>query len=192
MNLEQHAVIEYLNEEVSVLREHIPKKQIPFSDEQRCRLARKAKKLTFGKIGEIANLVTPQALLRWYRRFVAVKYDSSSKRLARPRIKQNANELIIRFANENHHWGYGSIEGALLLHLRHDVSRITIDRVLKGEGIEPAPDRKKGMTWAEFLSVHWEVMAAMDFFTAEIWTPSFFTQKSPSLNLTRNNNHDSI
>jgi hypothetical protein len=101
-------------------------------------LARKAKKLTFGKLGEIANLDTPQTLLRWHSRFVAVKYDSSSKRLGRPRIKHNVNGLIIRFANENRHWGYGSIEGALL-HLGHDVSRSTIARVLKHAGSEPAP-----------------------------------------------------
>ncbi|MDC0325519.1 helix-turn-helix domain-containing protein [bacterium] len=171
MNREQQAVIEYLKEEIRVLREHVPKKHIPFSDEQRCRLARKAKKLTFGKLGEIVNLVTPQTLLRWHRRFVAAKYDSSSKRIGRPRINQNLNELIIRFANENRHWGYGSIEGALL-HLGHDVSRSTIARVLKRAGIEPAPNRKARMTWTEFLRVHWDVMAASDFFTTEIWTPS--------------------
>jgi putative transposase len=39
MNREQQAVMEYLKEEVSVLRKHIPNKRIPFSDEQRCRLA---------------------------------------------------------------------------------------------------------------------------------------------------------
>jgi putative transposase len=78
-------------------------------------------------------------------------------------------ELIVRFATENRHWGYGSIEGALL-HLGHDVSRTTIARVLKKAGIEPAPLRKKGMTWAEFLESHWSVMAATDFFTTEVWT----------------------
>ena len=164
-------MIEYLKEESRVPREQIPKKRIPFSYEQRCRLARKTKKLTFGKFGEIANLVTLRTLLHWHRRFMTAKYDSSSKRMRHPRIKNNVNELIIRLANENRGWGYGSIEGALL-HLGHEVSRITIARVLKGEGIVPAPNRKKGMTWAEFLRVHWDVMAASDFFTTEIWTPS--------------------
>ena len=149
MNREQQAVIEYLREEIRVLREHIPKKRIPFSDEQRCRLARKTRKVDFGKLGEIASLVTPETLLRWHRRFVEAKYDSSSKRIGRPRIKIDLNELIIRLANENRDWGYGSIEGALL-HLGHDVSRSTIGRVLKSVGIEPAPNRKKGMTWSEF------------------------------------------
>ena len=101
MNREQQAVIEYLQEEVRVLREHIDKKRIPFSDEQRSRLARKAKKIAFGKLGEIASLVTPETLMRWHRRFVAAKYDSSSRRTGRPRIKIDINELIIRLANKN-------------------------------------------------------------------------------------------
>jgi hypothetical protein len=37
-------------------------------------------------------------------------------------------------------------------------------------GIEPAPERKKGMTWAEFLGSHWSVMATTDFFKTEVWT----------------------
>lgn len=26
------------------------------------------------------------------------------------------------------------------------------------------------MTWKEFLKTHWEVLAATDFFTVELWT----------------------
>jgi len=40
MNREQQADIEYLQEEVRVLREHIDKKRVLFSDVQRSRLAR--------------------------------------------------------------------------------------------------------------------------------------------------------
>ncbi len=36
--------------------------------------------------------------------------------------------------------------------------------MLKKAGIEPAPNRKKGLAWADFLKSHWSVMAAMDFF----------------------------
>jgi hypothetical protein len=42
--------------------------------------------------------------------------------------------------------------------------------VLKKAWIAPAPNRKKGMSWAEFLESHWSVMAATDFFTTEVWT----------------------
>jgi putative transposase len=169
LNREQQVVIEFLLEEIRVLREHVGPKRLRFTDDQRSRLAAKAKKLRFGRLKEIANLVTPQTLLAWHRRLVAAKYDSSEKRKGRPRTTVDVSELIVRFATENRHWGYGSIESALL-QVGHDVSRTTIARVLKKAGIEPAPTRRKGMTWAEFLKSHWSVMAATDFFTAEVWT----------------------
>ena len=31
---------------------------------------------------------------------------------------------------------------------------------------------RKGMTWKEFLRTHWDVIAATDFLTAEVWTPA--------------------
>ena len=37
-------------------------------------------------------------------------------------------------------------------------------------GIEPAPKRKKRITWKTFLKAHWETFAAADFFTVEVWT----------------------
>lgn len=38
-------------------------------------------------------------------------------------------------------------------------------------GIEPAPQRKRRSTWATFLQAHWQVLAATDFTTVEVWTP---------------------
>ena len=169
MNRNQQHVIEYLREEVRVLREHLGPKRLRFTDEQRARLARKAKRMQFGKLKEIASIVTPQTLLAWHRRLVAQKYDSSAKRIGRPRTKSSLTELIVQLARENRTWGYGSIEGALL-NLGHDVSRSTIARVLKKAGIEPAPGRRRGMSWSEFLRSHWSVLAATDFFTTEVWT----------------------
>src|ERR1700730_15269767 len=37
-------------------------------------------------------------------------------------------------------------------------------------GIEPAPERSRKTTWKEFLSQHWELIVAADFFTVEVWT----------------------
>ncbi len=34
----------------------------------------------------------------------------------------------------------------------------------------PALERIKKTTWKEFLAQHWEVLVAVDFFTAEVWT----------------------
>src|SRR5205809_73660 len=37
-------------------------------------------------------------------------------------------------------------------------------------GIEPAPQRKRQTTWHTFLKAHWQVLAAVDFTTVEVWT----------------------
>ena len=39
-------------------------------DEQRCRLVPKAKKTRYGRLMEIANMATPQTLLRWFLKLV--------------------------------------------------------------------------------------------------------------------------
>jgi putative transposase len=36
----------------------------------------------------------------------------------------------------------------------------------------PAPERKKQMTWKTFFEAHWDVLAAIDFTTIEVWTKS--------------------
>lgn len=113
VNQSQQDAIEYLREEVRVLREQLGPKRLRFTDSQRARLAHRAKKLRFGKLKDIVSIVTPRTLLGWHRRLIAKKYDSSSKRVGRPRIKVSIKDLIVKFAKENRTWGYGSIDGAL-------------------------------------------------------------------------------
>ena len=130
----------------------------------------KGKRLGRKTLDRFANLVTPGTLLAWHRRLVAQKYDSSKiRKPGRPRTKGEIQELILKLAWENRTWGYTRIQGALA-NLRHEVSRGTIANVLKAAGVEPALTRKDGMTWREFLKVHWQVLAATDFFTVEVWT----------------------
>ena len=47
----------------------------------------------------------------------------------------------------------------------------TVGNILKRHGIPTAPERKKTTTWKEFIRAHRDVLAATDFFTAEVWTP---------------------
>ena len=104
MNRRQQHVIDYLQEEIRMLKE-IHGKRPRFNDRQRRRLAAKAKKLRFGRLKEIANLATPQTLLRWFRTLVAKKYDSSKKRgVGRPRTKNESVELVVKMAMENQRW----------------------------------------------------------------------------------------
>jgi hypothetical protein len=68
MNQHQHHVINYLTEENRVLREQISARRIRFSDDQRRRLAVKAKKLGRKVLAQVATIVTPETLLAWHRR----------------------------------------------------------------------------------------------------------------------------
>jgi putative transposase len=66
-------------------------------------------------------------------------------------------------------WGYTRIKGALK-NLGHEVGRNTIRRILREQGIDPAPGRGKRMSWATFIKAHLGVLVGMDFFTVEAVT----------------------
>jgi putative transposase len=169
MNRQQQHVIEYLLEEVRVLKEQQGSRRPKFTDEQRRCLAGKAKLIRYGRLKEIVGLVTPQTLLAWHRKFIAKKYDSSGVRqkVGRPPTKDQRRDLVIRMAEENRGWGYTRIRGTLA-NLGHEcLSRM----ILRQAGMEPAPERERSTTWKGFLKTHWDVMGATDFFTVEVWTP---------------------
>jgi len=107
-------VIEFLVEENRVLREQIGKRRLTFSDDQRRRLAAKAKKLGRRVLAQVATIVTPETLLAWHRKLIARKYDGSSFRMpGRRRTRKEIAALVVRMAEENRSWGYRRIQGAL-------------------------------------------------------------------------------
>ena len=73
-------------------------------------------------------------------------------------------------AEENPTWGYRRIQGALE-NVGHSIDKITVRHILQRHHTDPAPQRRKaGMSWAQFLKMYWEVLAATDFFTVEVAT----------------------
>ena len=173
---QQRDVIDYLQEENRVLRQQVGNKRLRFSDDQRRRLAAKAKKLGRRILREVATIVTPETLLAWHRKLIARKYDGSKQRgPGRPRTQERIQDLVVRMATENRDWGYRRIQGALA-NLGHEVARGTIANILKAHGLEPAPERNRKTTWKEFLLRHWEVLVAADFFTVEVWTRKGLTR----------------
>jgi putative transposase len=170
MNQRQQQVIEYLREENRVLREQLGDRRLRFNDDQRRRLAVRAKGLGRRLLVEVATLVTPDTLLAWHRKLIAQKYDGSAQRgPGRPRIAGEIEALVVRLAEENRDWGYRRLQGALS-HLGHELARSTIAAILARHGLEPAPERNRKTTWKEFLARHWELIVAADFFTVEVWT----------------------
>ena len=169
---QQQEVIHYLIAENRVLKEQIGKKRILLNDDQRRRLAVKGKLLGRKRLQEIGTLFTPDTILRWHRTLVARRWDYSNRRknqVGRPRVRQVIVELILRFAKDNPTWGYDRIQGALA-NVGYRISDTTVGNVLRQHGIEPAPDRKTQTTWGTFLRAHWDVLAAIDFTTVEVWT----------------------
>jgi putative transposase len=170
MNQHQLQIIDYLREENRVLREQLGGQRVRFNDDQRRRLAAKAKGLGRRLLAEVATIVTPETLLAWHRKLIANKYDGTAQRgPGRPRTAVDIEKLVVRLAEENRGWGYRRIQGALS-NLGHEIARSTIAEILKRHGIEPAPERSRKTTWKEFLSRHWELIVAADFFTVEVWT----------------------
>jgi len=170
MNQKQQHAIEYLREENRVLREQLGTRRLRFTDDQRRRLATKAKLVGRRLLNDIANIVTPDTLLAWHRKLIAEKYDGSAKRQpGRPHTATELENLVVRLAQETRDWGYRRILGAMS-NLGHSLARGTIANILEKHGIEPAPDRIRKTTWKEFLSRHWELIVAADFFTVEVWT----------------------
>ena len=105
LNHRQQDLIEYLHEENRVLREQLGGKRLRFNDDQRRRLAVRAKKLGWRMLHELTTVVTPATLLAWHRRLIARKYDGSKQRgPGRPRTRDEIQGLVVRMATENRDW----------------------------------------------------------------------------------------
>ena len=164
----QQHVIEYLVEENRVLEEQLKGRRLRLTDDQRRRLAARGRRLGRRVLRQVATIVTPDTILRWHRRLIARKWTFTPGRPGRPGIMREISSLILRMATENPGWGYTRIQGALK-NLGHGVARSTIAKVLKDNGIVPAPERPS--SWRTFLRAHWGAIAGADFFTSEVWTP---------------------
>ena len=157
MKQQQRDVITYLQEENRVLQEQLGPRRLRFTDDQRRRLAAKARTLGRRMLRDMATIVTPDTLLAWHRLLIAKQYDGSPRRgPGRPPVIAEIRALIVRMATDNRGWGYTQIQGALA-NLDHAVSRSTIANILREHGLDPAPESVKKTTGTEFLKTHWDV-----------------------------------
>ncbi|MDK1023512.1 MAG: hypothetical protein QGD92_04685 [Gammaproteobacteria bacterium] len=63
----------------------------------------------------------------------------------RPRVTQEITDLVLLMARENIFWGHDRIQGAPA-NLGHVIAPNTVQNMVKGHGIDPAPAREKH-TW---------------------------------------------
>src|SRR3989475_2406722 len=168
----QQQVIAYLQEENRVLKAQLGSQRLRLTNTERRRLAALAYPLGRKRLKELATLATPDTLMRWYHRLIAQKFDGSTHRSqrGRPPVAEETERLTVQMAEENPTWGYRRIQGALA-NLGHHIGKLTVRNILRRHHLDPAQQRRKGgMSWSQFLKLHWEVLAATDFFTVEVAT----------------------
>jgi len=104
----------------------------------------------------LAQVVTPETILRWHRAgFRAFWRWKSRNRAGRPRIDRGLHDLIRRMSRENPLWGASRIHGELLM-LGFEVAQSTVSKYM-ARGQKPP-----SQTWKTFLRNHAEAIAAID------------------------------
>ena len=163
---------EFLVTENRILKNQI-KGRLQLTDLERISLAEIGKRLGRTALEEVAQIVRPETILGWHRKLIARKFDGSKLRtsVGRPATGRTIEELVLQFAQENRSWGCRRIVGALS-NLGHEIRHQTVANVLRRHGLPPAPERGKKTLWKDFIRSHLETLAAVDFFTAEVWTAS--------------------
>ena len=160
---------DYLMAENRILRHQIDGR-VQCTDSERKELAEIGAKLGKKALEEIATIAQPDTILAWHRQFADRKVALSAPRksVGRPRVDKEIEDLVVRMARENRSWGYDRIVGALA-NLGYTISDQTVANILKRHSIPPVPERKKTVTWLEFVRIHMDVLRATDCLTSERW-----------------------
>jgi hypothetical protein len=96
-----------------VFTEATGRKRIPFTDEQRKRLAIAGKALTPEERETCCPLVRPKTILDWLRQLATQKYDGSAQRRkpGRPRRADEIRALVIRLPGRGVAGSFGTLQG---------------------------------------------------------------------------------
>ena len=161
---------EYLLAENAILRQQV-RGRLLLTDSNRKELAAIGQQLGRKALKEIATVAKADTILAWNRKFATPKGDGAKPwtSAGRPRMNQEIEDLVVQMARENRSWGYDRIVGALA-NLGYTLSDQTVGNILKRHGLPPAPERKKTVTWREFVRFRLDILRATDFFDSEIWS----------------------
>ncbi len=114
LNKHRQLAIDYLREENRVLREQLGKKRLRLTDGQRRRLAVLGKPLGRKLLGSLVSIVTPETILTWHRKLIALKWTFNvTGGPGHPRKSRDIKELVVRLDRENPTWGYDKIQGTV-------------------------------------------------------------------------------
>src|SRR5450755_2694554 len=161
------AEILILRHQVAVLRRQPRRPKLNWAD--RAPLAALLGVIPKARRHGLRLLVTPDTILRWHRDIIRRRRAARSMRgrTGRPATRRTVKALVLRLARENPEWGYRRIHGELA-GLGVKVAASTVWQILKISDIDPAPLRRTGPTWQQFLRSQAEAILACDFFTADL------------------------
>ena len=166
-------LMEFIDIQGEILEEKTGHRQPELSDDQKKRLAHRGKKLNQFLLGQVAQCFAPKTIHDWYRELIAEKYDSTGenqKKRGRKPVSTDLQELVLRLAEQNPHWGYKRIRD-YAEYLGYEVSFMTVKRILNKHGIYPADNDRPNSNWDLFFNTHQDVITACDFATYELVTP---------------------
>jgi putative transposase len=153
-----------LRHQLTVLRRQIPRPKPEPTD--RALLAAISRVLPRARWS--CFLVKPDTLLRWHRRLTAGAWTYPHRHTGRPQLDHEVQQLIVRMARENPHWGYQRIKGELQ-QLGIRVSATAVRTTLRRHRLDPAP-RRTVTSWQAFLRQQAAGIIACDFFTVDtVW-----------------------
>src|ERR1035441_3575115 len=162
------AEILILRHQVGVLRRRQPRRpQLNWAD--RALLAALPGVIPKARRHGLRLLVTPDTILRWHRDIVRRRWATRSMRgrTGRPATRRNIKALVLRLTRENTEWGYRRIHGELA-GLGVKIAASNVWEILKASGVDPAPLRRTGPTWSQFLRSQADAILACDLFTADL------------------------
>jgi hypothetical protein len=72
MNQQRQFALDYLREENRILKEQLRGMRVRLNDDQRPRLASKAKRVGHQLLAQVATKATPETLLAWHRKLLPI------------------------------------------------------------------------------------------------------------------------
>jgi transposase InsO family protein len=124
-----------------------------------------ALRLSKRRLASARLIVQPDTLLRWHQELVRRHWTfRQMRRPGRPPTTEEIQDLVVRLARENPHWGCKRIQGEMLK-LGLTVSRSTVFRLLRRHALGPPPNNRHSLTWSQFLGQYKDFIWACDFFT---------------------------
>ena len=162
--------VTYLKVENKILRSKLSAR-VTVTTQERNRLVRFGAKLGKKALHQLVSIVHPDTLRRWIRESNKTCKLQPQKVGRRP-TAESTRRLIIKLARETG-WGYTRILGELKKLGIQSVSRNTVKRILRANGLDPGPKRGIG-TWDEFLKIHAATLWQCDFLAVKSLTPKGF------------------